>query len=166
MCGAIKSTVQLFMRSHKNMHHPSVLWEKLGTASSVLMFLKGKHPYHSTTNSKTNRPLSNFVPPKKVRKNSLTTDLEAVELKKHELFICICIYIFSIDVCERGGRKMRKGVLGKNGGKFVIIFDNGDIDRCVLGLCSSLRCRAILSQNKLYLRCMFWICKCLFIFFD
>uniref|UniRef100_A0A8W8JVF3 Uncharacterized protein n=1 Tax=Magallana gigas TaxID=29159 RepID=A0A8W8JVF3_MAGGI len=30
------------------MHHPSVLWEKLGTASSVLMFLKGSlNPEHS-----------------------------------------------------------------------------------------------------------------------
>lgn len=60
MCEAIKSTVQLFMRSHKNMHHPSVLWEKLGTASSVLMFLKGKHPYNFNIQSNTIRLLSNF----------------------------------------------------------------------------------------------------------
>lgn len=78
MCKAIKSTVQLFMRSHKNMHHPSVLWEKLGTASSVLMFLKGKHPYNFNSQSNTIRLLSNFGHRKKEGKQNSLITLQSV----------------------------------------------------------------------------------------
>lgn len=60
------------------MHHPSVLWEKLGTASSVLMFLKGKHPYNFTSQSNTIRLLSNSGHGEKEGKENFLITLQSV----------------------------------------------------------------------------------------
>lgn len=60
------------------MHHPSVLWEKLGTASSVLMFLKGKHPYNFTSQSNTIRLLSNSEHREKEGKENFLITLQSV----------------------------------------------------------------------------------------
>lgn len=102
MCGAIKSTVQLFMRSHKNMHHPSVLWEKLGTASSVLMFLKGKHPYNFTSQSNTIRLLSNSGHREKEGKENFLIHFNQFV---HRQELC-CFYMHK---CEWGWRRVSRG---------------------------------------------------------
>lgn len=112
MCGAIKSTVQLFMRSHKNMHHPSVLWEKLGTASSVLMFLKGKHPYNFTSQSNTIRLLSNSGHREKGRERKFPNNTSISLFIDKNCAVSTCTNANGDDAEFRGGTTRWGGILG------------------------------------------------------